>query len=202
MLAPAVADDNLAYQGTLAEAQAIAAQLDQNREDPLAKALRLADEAKAAMDNLVAADGAGVQQSKAYENAAETYAESLEDLGRMPHPDTLAALSPAVDHPDPQVRLAAVRALREGAAQDSQAPVLATVRGLILSDPEPEIRREAFEVYCRWGDQEDMLLLAMDLGRKAGPLQAVAVREWIRIETERQALAQGLDELQIQQALR
>ncbi|MEM8994106.1 MAG: HEAT repeat domain-containing protein, partial [Acidobacteriota bacterium] len=119
--------------------------------------------------------------------AVHAYAASVGDLASHPSPETLDALTRAVQHEEPSVRLAALTALREGASQGRpNSAALLTARALITTDPDPRIRRQAFEAYCRWGDQDDVLVLSQSLGRRPGPVRDVAVREWLRIERERQ----------------
>ena len=204
--------ENLQYRNTLEEATAIAARLTAEQEDPMTLAIDRVKLAKTALDEITIKartfgeisndyDFVDDEVGGEYEAAMEQYTSSIQALGRFPHPNTLSALTPAVNHENTQVRLSALTALREGAAKDPNEPILNTVRETILVDPSPEIRREAFEVYCRWGNQADLLSLSMELGRKANPVQDLAVREWIRIEKELQALAEGADTLQVQQAL-
>ena len=184
---PASAQEPLRSTQSLEEATAIAAELLRRQEDPVRTAILGAERARATLEALPIAPGApGFDEiAGQYEAAVALYAESLQALGHTPHVSTLGPLSAAVDHRDDRVRLASLAALREGAASDSSAPVLREARALVTSDPSPQIRRQAFEVYCRWGDQDDVLSLSMSLGRAPGPVQDLAVREWIRIEKER-----------------
>ena len=174
-----------AARSSLEEATAIAAELALQRENPMVAALLKVDNARRDLASISAPPG-----SEDYHAAAGRYADSLLALRWHPHPDTVVELGLAVRHADDQVRLAALSAMREGAA-DGKSLILGEVGALITNDPNPAIRREAFEVYCRWGDQGHVLSLAVSLGRAPGPVQDLAVREWIRIEKENLDRANG-----------
>jgi hypothetical protein len=191
---PAIAAemDGNQIRSSLEEANAIAAQLKMNQTNALERAIRAAEQAQERVDALARNGGGQTNTARLYRSAVQRYAKRLQNLGSRPHPDTLKVLFPAVGHPEAQVRKAALIALREGAANNPQAPVLNQVYDMILNDSVIEVRREAFEVYCRWGDRDDLLLLSMELGREAGPLQDLAVREWIRVEKERLARAHSV----------
>ena len=94
------------------------------------------------------------------------------------------------------MRSAALEALRDGTVSD--AAVLDLVLSMAIGDVDPFIRRDALEVYVRYGDQADVLALVQALARKDGPTRDIAVREWLRIEQER-ADARLADE-QVRQA--
>ena len=195
-LTPTLAQDLVRRHTSLEEATAIAAQLTQRQANPVRVAIATTARARATLDALPTWPGRQGSNALegAYEQAIERYAESVLELGETPHPDTLAELSAAIRHSDDRVRYAALTALREGAVSSSHSPILSDARALITGDPVPVIRRQAFEVYCRWGDQDDVLSLSMTLGRAPGPVQDLAVREWIRIEKERLSATQSSQE--------
>ncbi|MEM1182202.1 MAG: HEAT repeat domain-containing protein [Acidobacteriota bacterium] len=168
--------------GTLLEATAIAEQLLAQRTHPVTAALERVEARRIALES---ADRSVVREE--IPAAVHAYAASVGDLARHPSPETLDALTAAVQHEEPTVRLAALTALREGASHGRpHSTALQTARALITADPDPLIRRQAFEAYCRWGDQDDVLALSQTLGRQPGPVRDLAVREWLRIERERQ----------------
>ena len=170
-------------QASLEEATALAAMLIEHQQSPLESALTRVSEARIASES-APANLSGVTSSQS-EAATSRYANSIQQLAGMPVPRTLGALAAAMTHPHASVRLASVVALREGASsRDPHSTALMRARDLILADPSPAVRRQAFEAYCRWGDQTDVLGLAKQLGRAAGPVQDLAVREWLRIEQE------------------
>ncbi len=167
---------------TLQEATAIAEQLVAQRANPTDVAL---ERVKAKRIALEFADLPVVREE--VPAAVTAYAASVENLARHPNAETLSALTTAVQHQEPIVRMAALTALREGASQGRPGSIaLVAARSLITTDADPRIRRQAFEAYCRWGDQDDVLGLSQTLGRKPGPVRDLAVREWLRIERERQ----------------
>ena len=190
---PVAAQESVRSRTSLEEATAIAAQLLQRQRSPLAAALARVEQARVALHSVALSPGSpGFERLEGdYDIAVSRYADRLAELGTTPDRRTLGELSSAIRHSDDQVRMAAVTALREGAASDPSDPILGDVRALVTGDPSPEIRRQAFEAYCRWGNQDDVLSLSMAQGRVAGPLQDLAVREWLRIERERESAAEA-----------
>lgn len=167
---------------TLQEATAIAERLVAQRANPVVAALEQVESKRLALE---LADLPAVREEEPA--VVSAYAESIGSLGRHPSAETLSALTVAIQHEEPSVRLAGLTALREGASQGQpNSAALMTARTLVTSDADSRIRRQAFEAYCRWGDQDDVLVLAQTLGREPGPVRDLAVREWLRIERERQ----------------
>jgi len=176
---------------SLEEAMRIARELNEKREDPFGYDLRqvvMADEARARLE------GRGPDADRQREELDAEYARRLERLGRYQGDEKLEALAPALAEDSREVRTAALRALRDGTVQD--LTTLSDVREMAISDPDYAVRREAFEVYVRYGDQDDVLAMAQEMGRAAGPLQDIAVREWVRIEQERASAADADQQLQ------
>ena len=186
---PVMDQESVRSRTSLEEATAIAARLLSRQQSPVAAAIGEVVEAREMLDSVAISPGSpGFEQLEGeYERAVARYADRLLELGATPDRSTLGVLSAAIHHSDDRVRMAVVTALREGAANDPSEPILIDVRALATGDPSPEIRRQAFEAYCRWGNQDDVLSLATALGRVAGPLQDLAVREWLRIERERES---------------
>lgn len=172
-------DDTTRRETSFDEATRIARELLARQEDPLSADLRSVEEARAAAERARAGD-----EDDKTEDGNQRYAAALLQLGRYQSEATLPALMPALSHADRGVRGSALRAMRWGTVSDADA--LSKVREMINTDANPRVRREAFEVYSRYGDQDDVLTLAQELGRQDGVIQDIAVREWLRIEKERE----------------
>jgi hypothetical protein len=169
---------------SLEEATRIAQELHEKRVDPFRYDLRRARTADSARAQV---EGGGHDAEQTRQELDAEYARRLERLGRYQGDEKLEVLAPALTEGSGTVRTAALRALRDGTVQD--LATLSDVREMALSDSDYSVRREAFEVYVRYGDQDDVLSMAQELGREAGPLQDIAVREWVRIEQERASAA-------------
>ncbi|MGH8583328.1 MAG: HEAT repeat domain-containing protein [Gammaproteobacteria bacterium] len=184
------------------EALRLARELAQEQEDPLTSALREAQEALA--ENEAArrrveeertrrlATGEDPSQIGALgpdRQYAARYAQALAGLGAFQDAKRLEVLSPALEYDDTGVRMAALRALRDGTVHDPA--VLSRVREMLIGEPDPGVQREALEVYVRYGDPDDVLSLVQTLARKEGPMRDIAVREWNRIEMEQAEAAAG-----------
>lgn len=171
---------NKSSRSSLQEATAIAEQLAAARLDPVRFAIDRAESARRDLEHQEHR-GAG-----AGEKAVSRYAQRLAALVAVPRAETLSELTAALHRPEVELQLIALTALREGASvgrERSEALLLA--RQLLLDSPEPVVRRQAFEAYSRWGNQDDVLSLSQELGRTPGPVRDLAVREWLRIERER-----------------
>lgn len=186
------------HSASLEEASAIAEQLLREREDPVLAALeRVEEKRRLALDteSAIALAGtparAGEQPLDRAHSSFELfgeYANSVALLAHVPDRRTLPALEEAARSSDAAVRHAAMLALREGASAGhphSQALVMA--HSAVLGDPDPRVRRQAFEAFRRWGSEDEVLALSQQLARVSGPVRDLAVREWIRIEQERSA---------------
>lgn len=176
---------------SLDEATRIAQELNEQREDPFGYDQR---QILAAADARAQVTGEGPDADRQREELDAEYARRLERLGRYQGDEKLEALAPALADESNVVRTAALRALRDGTIED--LTTLSDVREMALSDPDYAVRREAFEVYVRYGDQDDVLIMAQEMGRAAGPLRDIAVREWVRIERERASAGDADQQLQ------
>ena len=185
---------------SLAEATAIAATLASRVKNPLGTALDEAEQAGALVAS-IPMPLAGQEPSSEYEAAVEAYGDKLLALASFPDSSTVGTLAQGIQHESSEIRLAALSALKEGALSGGGAAVLSWIQQIATSDPSPVVRREAFEVFCRWGNQSDVYGLATSLGRNPGPVQDLAVREWIRLEKERIERAEGADVEQVRQAM-
>ena len=131
---------------------------------------------------VAAGDEAPEPEPDRAQRAFHTYAESLRALGHFHDPVRLDVLAPALHSQSTRVRRAALEALRDGTVRDEA--VLGQVRGMATGDSDPSVRRDALEVYVRYGNPTDVLSLVQSLGRASGPTRDIAVREWLRIEKE------------------
>lgn len=166
---------------SLSEANAIAERMLAEQTHPLIAALQRVDRAQQEL-----ATRAGSSDGDQPAGPVLRYAEAVSDLRRFPDAETLPAVLTAIQSAEAEVRRAGLRALRGGAAsRNPNHPALLAARDLVVSDSSAGVRREAFEAYCRWGNQDDVLALSQQLGREAGPVRDLAVREWLRIERER-----------------
>jgi hypothetical protein len=163
---------------SLEEATRIANELAEAQEDPVSAAIERAKAAAAA-----AADAPEDPMS------AERYAEALGALQDVQDSRVLDVASQALQSPSYQARAAALRAIRYNSETSSDPMLLGELSGVVTSDPNPQVRREALEVLVRYGDSAEVLSLVQTLGRTESPVRDIAVREWLRIEKEMQEQA-------------
>ncbi|HEX9821491.1 MAG TPA: HEAT repeat domain-containing protein [Methylomirabilota bacterium] len=113
----------------------------------------------------------------------EARVKALLALGDFQDPRTLALLHPALRSDSPDVRQAALAAMREGTVDEPR--VLADVRSVVTSDPDPTVREAALEVLVRYDEtveaRELLRVLAAD---KDSPFRAFAQKNVERMEEE------------------
>ena len=172
---------------SMEEAIRIANELIVAQEDPLAAAIREVEEA-----------GATAHKAPDDLESAKRYLEALRGLSDFQDPRLLDVLAPAIASRHSAIRSVALEVMRYNPLE-SDSSTLDRVYQMATSDPDPQVRRNALEVYVRYGDQNEVLSAVQALGRIDGPARDIAVREWIRIEQERSEAP--LADQQIQDAM-
>ena len=168
---------------SLEEARRLEDQVKRANPDPVDIAIESVNQA--ALD--VRLQGESVEDN---ESGNQQYIDALKALENLQDPRLETPLVNALEAEDSNARTVALRALRNNPL-DTGSRTLRTVYRLVTSDPDPIVRREALEVYVRYADEESALTLVQQLGREDGPARDIALREWIRIETERQETVNG-----------
>jgi len=113
----------------------------------------------------------------------EARVKALLALGDFQDARSLAVLHPALRSDSPDIRQAALAAMREGTVYEPT--VLADVRSVVAGDPDPTVREAALEVLVRYDEtaeaRELLRALAAD---KDSPFRAFAQKSVERIEEE------------------
>jgi hypothetical protein len=127
----------------------------------------------------------------------EALIKALRELGDFQDPRTLVLLQPALQSDSPDVRQAALVAMREGTVYEPT--VLADVRSVVVGDPDPTVREAALEVLVRYDETVEARALLRTLATdKASPFRAFAQKHADRMEEE--ARARALPDTQLQNA--
>jgi len=155
--------------------------LAESQGDPVASAIERAKEGAAA-----AAAGDAISEKR--------YADALAALADYQDPRVADVAVSAMQSPSYAARASLLRVMRYNPEASADPDSLADLRGLVTNDPNPQVRREALEVLVRYGDSAEVLSLVQGLGRREGPVRDIAVREWVRIETEMAAAAEAATE--------
>jgi hypothetical protein len=113
--------------------------------------------------------------------------KAIRDLG-IQDPRVLTVLHPALASEEPEVREAALQAMRWATVDDADA--LADVRSLIVQDPESGVRQAALEVLIRYDHSPEARALLEKLATEpGGALAARARKELDRLDWEARARA-------------
>jgi hypothetical protein len=129
----------------------------------------------------------------------EARVKALLALGGFQDARTLAVLHPALRSDSPDVRQAALAAMRAGAVYEPT--VLADVRSAVAGDPDPTVREAALEVLVRYDETAEARELLRALAADTdSPFRAFAQKNVERMEEEARYRA-GPD-TQLQQTLR